>query len=178
MVLYFVRHGQTDSNARMGSGQSCQKLDDEPFNSTGIKESEDLAKTLKDIKFDAIISSPSKRTYQTAEVINKYHKMPIIKDSSLRERVSKTYVDSDTWRDLFDFDKDIPNEDGETLTGFFNRIYKTLDRLKTEYANKTILVVAHGGVQHALYAYANKLPLKGNIRISPMKNCEYRKYEL
>lgn len=177
MKLYFARHGQTDANANMTGGQSIAELDD-PLNSLGIQQANELAEQLKDVKFDAIISSPLKRAYQTAESVNKYHNLPIKVNNAWRERQADIYIDINIWNDLFDFDKNIPVENGESLPGFFERIYTAIDDLKREYDTKTVLVVSHGGVQHALYAYANKLPLSGNVRISPMKNCEYRLYEI
>lgn len=177
MKLYFARHGQTDANANMSGGQSIAELD-EPLNQVGIEQAKELAEQLKDVKFDAIISSPLKRARQTAELVNIHHNIPITIDDAWRECQANVYIDTNTWNDLFDFDKNIQIENSESLKEFFERIYAAIDSLKSEYDNKTILVVSHGGVQHALYAYATKLPWSGNIRISPMRNCEYRVYEL
>jgi len=94
------------------------------------------------------------------------------------ERKADSYIDANVWQDLFDFDKNIQIENGESLDDFFTRIYQAIDSLKSKYANKSVLIVAHGGPQHALYAYAKKLPLSGNMRISPMRNGEFRLYEL
>ena len=161
----------------MVHGQSIAELD-EPLNQLGIQQAKELAKELEAITFDAIISSSLKRAYQTAELVNEYHHLPLETDDVWRERKAESYIDINSWNDLFDFDKNIQLENGESLTEFFERIYAALDTLKQEYDNQTILVVSHGGVQHALYAYANKLPWAGNMRISPMKNCEYRIYNL
>jgi broad specificity phosphatase PhoE len=177
MKLYFARHGQTDANAKMVSGHFIEDLD-EALNQTGVEQAKELAEQLKDVQLDAIIASPLKRAYQTAELVNTYHGLPIIVDVVWRERRAGTYIDLRSWNDLFDFDKNISVEDGESLEEFFERIYAAIDNLKTKYINKTVLVVSHGGVQHAVYAYANRLPLSGNIRVSRLKNCEYRVYEL
>ena len=177
MQLYFARHGETDANANMISGKPISELD-EPLNAVGIQQAKELAEQLKNIKFDAIISSPLKRAYQTTELVNTYHNLPIEVIDELRERKANAYIDATTWNDLFNFDKHVTMGGVETLEDFFDRIYKIIDSLKQEYKGKTILAISHGGVQHALYAYSNDLPLVGNIRISPMKNCEYRLYEL
>lgn len=177
MKLYFARHGQTDANASMVNGQSISELDG-PLNQLGIQQANELAEQLKDVRFDVIISSPLKRAHQTAELVNKHHSLPIKVDSVWREREAGVYIDINTWNDMFDFDKNIQVENGESLGGFFDRVYMAIDNLRSEYSDKTVLVVSHGGVQHALYAYTNKLTLSGNMRISPMKNCEYRIYDL
>ena len=177
MKIYFVRHGQTNANANMQSGQTIEELD-EPLNTTGEQQAEELAKQLKDTHFDIIITSPLKRAFRTAEVINKYHQLPIQTEEKLRERHANIYIDIGTWHDLFDFDKNIQLQDGESLHDFFDRIHDYFDDLKHKYPDKNILIVSHGGVSHALYAYANKLPRAGNMRLSPMKNCECREYEI
>lgn len=172
MKLYFVRHGQTDTNTNGTNNLST----DEPLNQLGIQQAKQLASDLKDIKFDAIISSPLKRAYQTAELLNEYHHQAIKIDGEWRERDADAYVDIKLWNDVFDFDKNIQLENGEPLKEFFERIYNAINNLKQEYDNKTVLLVSHGGVQHALYAFTNELPWSGNLHISPMKNCEYRIY--
>jgi broad specificity phosphatase PhoE len=48
------------------------------------------------VKFDLIISSPLERARQTAQIINKYHKMPIKIEDDLRERDAGTIVDAKT----------------------------------------------------------------------------------
>jgi alpha-ribazole phosphatase len=174
MKLYFVRHGQTDTNANNASDTST----DEPLNQLGIQQAKQLAEKLKDIKFDTIISSPLKRAFQTAELLNECHHLPITVDGAWRERDAEAYVDISLWNDVFDFDKNIQLKNGEPLKDFFERVYTAINNLKQEHENKTVLLVSHGGVQHALYAYINELPWSGNMRISPMKNCEYRIYDL
>ena len=177
MKLYFARHGQTPSNSGADSRQRATTTD-EPLTDLGIAQALELAEALKDVHFDAIISSQLKRAISTAEIINEYHNLDIEIIEDLQEREAPAYVDIDTWNDLFDFDKVLSLPGTEPLPDFFDRVYSVLDELKVKYADKTILVVSHGGVHHALYAYANNLPLKGNIRISRLKNCEYHIYEL
>lgn len=177
MKLYYARHGQTNSNASVVTTQTAT-VPDEPLTEIGVQQANELANQLKDVPFDAIISSPLKRAMETAEVVNKYHKLPIEVIDDLQERKAPIFIDMNTWNDLFDFDKNISIENVELLPDFFKRVYEVLEDLKKRYKDKTILVVAHGGVHHALYAYAHNLPLKGNVRISRVKNCEYRIYEL
>ncbi|MGB4759061.1 MAG: histidine phosphatase family protein [Candidatus Saccharimonadales bacterium] len=171
MTIYFVRHGQTDAS----TGDAISH--DDPLNQKGLNQAEHVANELKNIPFEAIISSPLQRARQTAEAINTYHKLPISLDERLRERDLTTYLSSEAWNEAFDFG-DTQQEGVEALDDFFKRVYAALDEFKQKYDSKTILITSHGGVHHALYAYANKLPLRGNVRISRMSYCEYRVYEL
>jgi len=177
MKLYFARHGDTDANANSPIDPTSGEID-EPLNKEGALQANELAEQLKDVHFDAIISSPLKRAYQTAEIVNKYHNLTIKVDPSWREREIGEYTDPETWTKLFDFDQDFSLARSESLKDFFARIHAAMDDLRQNYKDKTLLVVSHGGVQHVLYAHDNELPHAGNVRISPMKNCEYRIYDL
>jgi len=172
MKIYYVRHGQTDAS----TGDAISH--DDPLNQAGINQAKEVAKQLKGVHFDAIISSPLKRAQQTAEAINAYHELPITLDERLRERDLTTYVSLQTWNELFDFDNKATPEGAEALANFFQRVYIALNDFKQHYDSKTVLLVAHGGVHHALYAYVNKLPLQGNMRISRVSYCKCRVYEV
>ena len=65
MMLYIVRHGQTDWNL----AHRFQGSQDLPLNATGMHQAELLAKRLAHIRFDAIYSSPVVRAKDTAKAI-------------------------------------------------------------------------------------------------------------
>lgn len=176
MKLYFARHGQTNSNAQAVNQPTAGE--DEPLSELGIQQASALAEQLKNETFDLILSSPFKRALQTAEIVNKYHGLEVGVGDKWREVQTAGYVDMNVWHHLFDFGKNASTENKESLMDFFERIYEALDELVSLHQDEEVLVVSHGGVQHALFAYANNLPLTRNMRISPMKNCEYRVYEL
>lgn len=177
MRLYFVRHGSTDANPSSVPDPTTGEVN-EPLNKQGISQANRLAQELNEIHLDAILSSPMKRAYQTAELINHYRHLSIDIDDVWRERGVGAHVSLEVWHDLFDFDKNFSLEKSEDLRIFFKRIYDALDLLKEKCQDKTVLLVSHAGVHQAVYAYANKLPLKGNGRVSPLHNCEYRIYDI
>ena len=177
MKLYFVRHGETDVNSGLQQAHIAQF--DEPLNAAGIAQAEQLAEHLRDTTFDAIISSPLQRTMQTAKIINKFHNLDVKIDDVWRELKTNNYLDATSWHNAFDFDNNEVIEGVEPICDFFGRIYSALDTLKTTYGkDDSVLVVSSGGVHQAVHAYVNNLPLAGNMRLSPMKNCEVREYEL
>lgn len=102
MKLYFVRHGETDVNSGLQQANTAQL--DEPLNVTGTAQAEQLATQLKDITFDALVSSPLKRTMQTVGIINKFHNLDIRVDDAWRELKTDNYLDATSWHDAFDFD--------------------------------------------------------------------------
>ncbi|MCL2444619.1 histidine phosphatase family protein [Candidatus Saccharibacteria bacterium] len=173
----FVRHGQTNQNIKELNGTANGEEDD-ALNETGINQVKETAEALKNETFDIIISSPYQRATQTAAIINKYHNVQIRVEEDFRERDGGG-VDAKIWHDSFDFDTQTSHTfDGEPLTDFFERVYTTLDKIKENHKeNAHILIVAHGGVYHALRAYFKKLPWKGNLRVDLVHNGGTRKYE-
>ena len=174
--IIFVRHGQTDQNLNMFSGEFYEELD-YALNDTGIEQVRDLYKQLVDEQVDAMISSSMLRAKTTAEILNKDRQLPIIVEHDLREREASA-ASKDAWHELFDMDKNIQTEVGEDAHSFFTRVYAVIDRLLEEYDGQTVMIVAHGGVHHAFHAYFNQLPWKGNLRLEPMKNAEARYYDI
>lgn len=177
MKLYFARHGHTDASPDSRPDPTSGEVD-ELLNHEGIQQANKLAEELRDIEFDVILTSPLKRAYQTAEIVNKYHNLTIDVDIVWQERRIGSYVSLEVWHNLFDFEKDFSFDSSEDLRVFFKRVYDALDLLKIKYQDKTVLLVSHAGVHQAIYAYANKLPLVGNGRVSPLHNCEYRIYDI
>jgi len=176
MRLYFVRHGQTNDNA--GIDVADRDVRDKFLNDTGVAQANNAAETLKSIHFDAILSSPLKRTMQTAEIINKYHDLPIVAVSNLRELEADIYLDAESWNNSFDFDNAKAIDGVEPIDVFFDRVYAAFDLIKKDYVDQNVLLVSHGGVRHALTAYAGRLPLKGSMLSERMENCQVLTYEL
>lgn len=80
--LILIRHGQTDMNKdRLYYGRL-----DVPINETGKEQAENTRKNLVELEidYDKIYSSPMKRAYETAEIVN-YKNLEIEKDDELRE---------------------------------------------------------------------------------------------
>ena len=80
--LILIRHGQTDMN----KDQLYYGRLDVPINETGKEQAENTRKNLVEfeIDYDKIYSSPMKRAYETAEIVN-YKNLEIEKDDELRE---------------------------------------------------------------------------------------------
>lgn len=81
MKILVIRHGQTNWNVK----NRIQGRTDTNLNQKGIEQAYEVSKNLEDKKIDLIISSPLKRTRQTAEVINNKRNIPMIIDNRLIE---------------------------------------------------------------------------------------------
>jgi phosphohistidine phosphatase len=80
MILYFLRHGlASDSNTWNGDDH------ERPLTNEGVIQIKASANTLKKIgvKVDAILSSPLKRAFQTAQITAKAMDLEVIKDERL-----------------------------------------------------------------------------------------------
>ena len=82
--LILIRHGQTDMN----KDQLYYGRLDVPINETGKEQAENTRKNLVELEidYDKIYSSPMKRAYETAEIVN-YKNLEIEKDDEDRKSV-------------------------------------------------------------------------------------------
>jgi probable phosphoglycerate mutase len=79
--FWFLRHGETDWNARSLSQGST----DVPLNAIGIAQARRAALTLADKGIATIVSSPLGRALRTAETVAEAVKLPVSLDADLRE---------------------------------------------------------------------------------------------
>lgn len=80
--LILVRHGETDSNSK---GAYCGWTD-VGLNEQGEKQAKNARDKLKDEKIDGVFSSPLKRAFRTAEIINENFGLEIKRVDALKER--------------------------------------------------------------------------------------------
>ena len=81
-TLYLVRHGETyDNVAHIMQGQRQGELTE-----LGISQIEELATSLSDVHFDAIVSSDLKRASDSAQILAHRFDLPIQETLLLRER--------------------------------------------------------------------------------------------
>jgi len=79
--LYFVRHGETNSNLQ----KNAVSFDDQ-LNDNGRKQAQKLAGRISNISIDIILTSPHKRTIETTEIISKKINRDIQEVSLLGEK--------------------------------------------------------------------------------------------
>ena len=121
MKVYIVRHGEVKHNILKSFS-----LNDEELTLIGVAQAENLRHRIKDIDYDAIFSSPLKRTMHTANIIN-YKKLDVIIDDRLKERScgnldGKTFnlEDKDEYWNYYTLKKYGTEED---IKEFFKRVY-------------------------------------------------------
>ncbi len=168
MKLLFVRHGQTDFNKnKLPQGQEI----DAPLNETGIQQAEVAAASLPG-NIDFIVSSPLRRAFQTATILNKKLGATILLNDDIKE-LRYGALAGHTWPEIevLTGDHDVHQKDidiafdyrahgGDSAEDLKQRVAKFVTEMKTEYPSKTILVASHGGVidaMHILYPQAQRI---------------------
>ena len=179
MKIYYVRHGQTDWNLakKMQGGQT-----EKPLNETGIKQANDTRKELENVKYDIIIRSPMYRAEQTAEIINQDRNVPTLVDERIRERKLGELEGHDVTEEMenkiWDYNLNYNIPGGENLHDFEKRILDFFDDLKKKYADKKVLIVAHGGIAKVIKAHFYGMPESKNLSEIKMENCEVIEAEI
>lgn len=174
--LLLIRHGETAWNAE----RRLQGHLDIPLNQTGLAQAQRLAAALRHQQIDAIIASDLQRALQTASAIAQWHPLKVQQYQGLRERHFGTFEgllyselehrypsafqawqqrDPDARFPSLTDDQQTSSATGESLRTFHQRCILSLRQLAQAHENKTIVVVAHGGVLECAYREAKQLPL-------------------
>ena len=177
--LILVRHGQTDANLkRVLQGQSDGEL-----NAAGRQQAEALARHLKDLPINHIISSPLRRAQDTAAAIAGYHGLPVQTDVLLREWDcgSLDGVPAEVFRKkLKEHNGPLSlfrPEGGETLQEVRQRAAEFLDQLKASYEGQTVLACTHGDLMCALMSLLQQIDIERASNIF-FENASYSILEL
>ena len=171
MILYVIRHGQTEANAN----HLFNGINEGDLNENGIQQAKELAKIVQTIDIDYIFCSPLKRTIHTANILNVKNK-PIYKDNRLIERDCGSYTlkPSKLIQDKSKLYIKNENEytEFESFDSILNRVESFIKELKEKYTNENILIVTHGDI---VFAFQEIFKRKNE---EYPKTCELFKFEL
>ena len=178
MVIWLVRHGQTDWN----KAKKMQGRSDIPLNETGILQAQEAAKTVADVRFDAVYASPLGRAVMTASIIAGVEEQKVIVDERLIETDFGKYEGRNYYLlgpamtlywalpEVFPAPSSV-----ETIDSMVKRSSSFLEELrKKPYDN--VLVSCHGGIIRALSGHLAHRP-NGILWRPKPHNCEFRKYQ-
>jgi len=141
-IICLIRHGETDWNVL---GKLQGQVDTE-LNTSGRKQAKELAHYFGTESWDAVVSSPLKRAYETAQIIADKISIPDI--LVVNELVERSYGEAEGLlpeERLLQFPEGIVpgQEDFEYLR---ERAVNALIRIANNFQGKKILVVSHGGI--------------------------------
>lgn len=163
MLIYIVRHGETNANVN----GYLQGWTNDPLNENGQKLAVITGQRMKGIKFDCCISSPLIRAVETAEIILREsdNNIPIQLDDRIKEvhmgdwerkkfRPGEREVDEEQIK-LFFTDairfRGFPG--GENMSQVCHRTQEFLIELTSRDDGKTYLVTTHGFALRAMLNY-------------------------
>lgn len=177
MLIYAIRHGQTDINLE----DRINGLNDHDLNEEGIRQAVRAREEIEEIELDEIICSPLLRTRHTADIVNA-NDLPISYDERIQERDAGIFtcedicnLDEAKWWSIDDVEEYI---DAETVRNMMGRIYEFLDETKIKYNGKNLLLVTHGGVMKVIHTYVYGIPESRNLKDIKFTNCEIVKFEI
>lgn len=148
--LYLIRHCEAIGNR----DRTFQGVSDCDITELGAKQLEHLAERFKNIKPDAIYSSPLKRAYLTAKAANKYHGLPIIKVDGLIE-IDGGEIEGISWVDFpvtrpeieyaWSFEPhNFHPKGGESMRSVYVRSWEAVRKIISENDGKTVFIASHG----------------------------------
>ncbi|RJP65532.1 MAG: histidine phosphatase family protein [Candidatus Abyssobacteria bacterium SURF_17] len=182
-TIYLIRHGQTDWNKeKIFRGRA-----DLPLNKRGREEARALSEHLEHVRAHACYSSPLSRAVETAAIVARPHSLDVKLDEGI------TDMDYGEWQGLPDLEAskrfgalyqkwhDAPHRTrfpgGESLAMVRKRALRSLDRIRTEHPEATVLVVAHRVVTKVIMCAALGLGNSAFWRIR-QDNCAFNILEL
>jgi broad specificity phosphatase PhoE len=180
LTVYVVRHGQTDWN-REGRIQGGT---DNPLNATGREQAAALARTLADVKIDAVYTSSHQRARQTAAVFE--GRSPVTPMDELRERFFGKFegandkdpaIVADWNKRRFTWDDAM--EGGETLQSQAQRAEAGLAKIRERHKDGgTIVIVGHGGINPLLVSQLLGVPAQEGASVINQSNDEIYRIEI
>ncbi len=169
--VILVRHGQSTYNIEH---RIQGRLDASVLTETGQNTARQVGEALQSLKFDAIYSSPLQRAKQTAEIIHSYLKSPppVQTKENLREIdlplwagmlrdevIDKYPEDYSLWKNRpHEFYMELSTPEGQVkyfpVLSLFEQARLLWSEILTHHTHKTILVVAHNGINRCLISTA------------------------
>ena len=179
MILYLVRHGETDYNVK----HIIQGIVNTNLNKTGINQAQNLKKEIDKLDIDLVIVSPLKRAYETASIITKNRNIDFIYDKriiernagDLEEKADIYYDHEKAWN--YQLNTDL-GYNIETIRELLNRTKNFLNDLKSKYLDKNILVVSHEATIRALHYNIIGYNENTNFKNLKVDNCCLLKYNI
>ncbi|MBQ4542334.1 MAG: histidine phosphatase family protein [Clostridia bacterium] len=181
MEILVMRHGTTVWNEKkITQGRTNNRL-----SVAGKEIAMERAKEFKNEKIDLIFASPLMRTMQTANIMNQFHNVKIVKDERIieidqgifagRKKSTLTPEEIELKRAQAEGTK------MEKFSAVFKRCTEFIEFLKKEHSDKRVLIVTHNIVASFIeLAIKNGYEYKEEYRDKPciFKNAELKIFEI
>jgi len=180
MKAYVLLHGETDFDAE---GRIIGNSDPD-LNDVGREQAAAVADVLQSKGIDMILSSPQKRTMQTAEIIAPVlgiDQIKITKGLKLYERAfgdleGKLISEVDMFA-LSSWFGNAATPNGETVRETANRVIAYMNNMVKIFRTKTMLLVVPEHVLRVMYWFFTGLPELGKERAIDAYNCQIYEFD-
>jgi ribonuclease H / adenosylcobalamin/alpha-ribazole phosphatase len=174
-TLILVRHGVTDATkGKLFSGGLASS--NPPLNQEGREQARATGEWLAPLSgtFDALVSSPVRRTRQTAEILAEFFDLAIEEEHAVAEMEFGTWDGMsftevhEKWPDELGSwlgDLESAPHGGESFRAVEKRVLEGRDRILESYAGQTVVVVSHVTPIKTLIADALGAPLDAVYRM-------------
>jgi probable phosphoglycerate mutase len=184
-TIVLIRHGETAWNAE----RRLQGHIDIGLNAEGERQAAALGAALAAERVDAVIASDLRRAFQTAQAVAKRHGLPVQIDPALRERCyggfeGLLYAEIEqrfpaefaSWQ-AREIDAVMPAgaRSAESFRQFYQRSLDAILAWAEAHPDRTLVLVAHGGVLECAYRAALGLPL-ASPRNFPVMNASINRF--
>lgn len=178
MKVIVARHAETEYNV-LGLFNSNPKKDTN-LTKKGISQAKKLAKKLKSEDLDLIFVSELIRTWQTAEIINQFHGVPVIADARLNDirsgfddlPVKQYSMLKSSSPDPFEF----CISGGESPHDVYSRTLLFIDYLKTRPESSVLIITSSHNAKH-FFAISRQIDPRRMPR-SAISNATFFSFEL
>lgn len=180
MLIYFVRHGQTDWNKAL----RWQGRSDVELNQTGRKQAKAVQLYFVEhaIKPSAVLSSPMRRALETARGIASAFELEVVPEQAFRE-INLGEFEGKTTDELLAeyallFENWLANHHlvaspgGENIEQAIARMQKTLNKHIEKFGDK-LVIVAHQAIMMAM-----KAALSGDHSLKTLASYKQANYEI
>lgn len=177
MILYIVRHGQTEWNLK----HLVQGVSDIPLTKVGIEEALKLQELVASLDIDVVISSPLSRAKDTAKILID-DKLPVNTDDRIKERDwgmnEGVPIDNVDQIDCWDVILNTNVMQIERIQDFMLRVSEFIEDIKKRYYDKKVLVVTHSAVLRVIHYMLGKIPEDGDLSKINIPNLRILEYEI
>ena len=176
MILYMIRHGETDWNLQ----HKLQGMTDIPLNANGRRAAELTRDCLQNVKFDVAFSSPLIRAKETADIILEGRDVDIILDERIREVGFGTFEGTNSSEFAEGIKKFFTQPECFVATNGAESYESLLERERSfwndlctnpEYQDSTILLATHGAALNGLLCVIKEKEIADFWKCGLHKNC-------
>lgn len=152
MIINFMRHGECKNQ-----GEKRSEKFDEELTHLGKKQTKMAVKYLRDCSLSVIYASPKRRCIETAKIIAKKLKLPLIILTDLVERVGiknpQTKEEIEAYNRYLDLT--FESKDFQTCRQFVDLVQKELKNIIKTHKKReeNVLIVGHSSNLYALNSY-------------------------